>query len=222
MINNKYDNISLIPAIIIIFFSFLFLSIKVYNLIIKTTANSIIQSIKEDYSARAKVGENLNIDSLLIGYQSSTINMYQKHLQSFTSKYQYFDFFKQKIDKQIFPENFNEFNRNNFLNLVNNFDIKNDLNLQGFQLKIAGKINSIKNPNLSSTGDWAIYFNDQLKYSSVLILNEEKNQSFGTHVYKYRFNEKKEIYLRVVYSFYENETTIKYLVFENLINIKNR
>lgn len=220
MINNKYDNMSLVPTVIIIAVAAFFLSLKAYDLIIKTTAEGVISSVNENYNAKIKLGENVDINSLLEKSQLDALVTYQKHLQKFRTRYQYLEFFNKVKKTNGFPKDFHYFNISDFLIINNSLNVENVVNLQGMNLKIIGKIKQIEKENLVPTGFWAVYFNDKLQHSSELTLSGQKTETLGEHLFRYRFNEEKQIYLRIVYSFYENETTIKYLVFEDLINIK--
>lgn len=224
MLNNKYDNETLIPITFFIIIGVLFVFLKAYDIILKVTAKEIVQSIESDYDSRISSGEKLNINSLLIGYQSFLLDSYQKKVEPFRLRYELFEhltFNTNHLEVKGYPSNFNEFNRDTFKVLSSDLSLNTTVRLIGRKLEISSAIESVINPIYRTQGNWAIYFNDKLQYSSDFFITKEGLESIGKHYFTFKFSENKDIYLRIVYKFKNiNSKAIEYYVDERLISIK--
>lgn len=224
MLNNKYDNETLIPITFFIIIGILFVFLKAYDIILKSTAKEIVQNIENDYDSRVNAGEKLNINSLLIGYQSFLLDSYQKKVEPFRLRYELFEhltFNTNHLEVKGYPSNFNDFNRESFKVSNSDVEFNTSVLLSGRKLQVIGIIESIKNLAFRTQGNWAIYFNDRLQYSSDFFITREGLESIGKHYFTFKFSENKDIILRIVYKFKNiNSKAIEYYVDERLISIK--
>lgn len=226
MANTKTNSVSIITFTIIVFFLVLWIFFKGYGIIINTTAESIIDSTKATYYASVRSEENKkNINEFLQGYPKSIIDLYYRNMEPFSLRFESFEKFKKNnsIETNGFPKDFNEFDRNSFTLSDQDINLSNVISVSNENLTIKGNLYEVTNKNYKSNGTWAVYFNDSLKFSSKLILTEEKDESLGNHSFLFKFNENKEIYLRIVYSFenLEKQKT-EYYVIEKIIKTESK
>lgn len=223
MLNNKYDNIALVPISIFMLFGIIWLSFKVYGLILETSAEGIISSLKTSYNSQLNSEENSGINNTIEGYNKTVLDAYEKNLQGIFSRYEFFEFYlklNNKIENNHYPMNFNELDRENFISLEKFDNINLDISLNKRNLQIIGQINKRNMSNYKTKGTWAIYFNDKLHYSSNFFITDESNESIGSHIFRYKFSEDKDIYLRIVYKFENIEkATEEFLVYEEILSI---
>ena len=224
MLNNKYDNITLIPLTIIIILGVLWLFLRVYSFFLDSTAVELINGIKNEYNTKLKSGEKVDINSLVVGYPKVILESYEKSVQPLKLRYQFFESFgmnKNQIEIKGYPLNFNDYNRDNFKLDNKKLLLDNNITINKRKLYISGIIKKVIDENYQTQGNWAIYFNDKLQYSSDFFISDEATESIGTHIFRYKFNEDKELYLRIVYKFQNIQTkNIEYYVNEKIINIK--
>lgn len=224
MLNNKYDNMTLIPLTIFIIIGVLWLFLKVYGLILDSTAVGVINNIKSDYYSRVKSGEKIDINSLIEGYPKTILETYSKTVQPFKLRYQFLESMgmnKNMIEIKGYPFNFNDYNRDNFKIDSKKVLLENNVTINKRNIYITGIIKKILDENYKTQGNWAIYFNDKLQYSSDFFISDEATESIGTHIFRYKFNEDKDLYLRIVYKFQNIQTkNIEFYVYEKIINIK--
>lgn len=224
MLNNKYDNITLVPLTIMIILGVLWLFLRVYSFFLNSTAIELVNGIKNEYSTRAKFGEKIDINSLITGYPKTILETYEKSVQPIKLRYQFFESFganKNQMEIKGYPANFNDYNRNSFTLDNTRISLENTVVVNKRKLYISGIINKVKDENYITQGNWAIYFNDKLQYSSDFFISDEATESIGTHIFRYKFNEDKEIYLRIVYKFQNIKTkNIEYFVHEEIIKAK--
>lgn len=224
MLNNKYDNIALIPISIFMLFGVIWLSLKVYNVILETSADGIINSLKTAYNSQVNNEGALNINDTIEGYNESVLVAYGKSVQSLVHKYEIIEnTFKlnPEIKDNTYPNNFNEFIREEFIPLENFENIQSSIILNKRQLDISSKINKLTDSKYKLSGTWAIYFNDKLQYSSDFFITDEATQSIGTHFFKYKFSEDKDVYLRIIYKVKNVEKDLdEFLVHEEVLSIR--
>ena len=176
MLNNKYDNMTLIPLTIVIIIGVLWLFLKVYGLILDSTAVGVINNIKSDYYSRVKSGEKIDINSLIEGYPKTILETYSKTVQPFKLRYQFLESMgmnKNMIEIKGYPFNFNDYNRDNFKIDSKKVLLENNVTINKRNIYITGIIKKILDENYKTQGNWAIYFNDKLQYSSDFFISDE-------------------------------------------------
>ncbi len=223
MLNSKYDNIALIPITAFILLGFIWFSLKIYNLILETSADGIISSLKTSYNSQVNEGAS-NINDTIEGYNESVLVAYGKSVQGLVHKYEVMENafrLNPKIEDNTYPNNFNEFIREEFIPLENFENIQSSIILNKRQLDISSKINKLTDSKYKLSGTWAIYFNDKLQYSSDFFITDEATQSIGTHYFNYKFSADKDVYLRIIYKVKNIEKDLdEFLVHEEVLSIK--
>lgn len=223
MLNSKYDNIALIPITAFILLGVIWFSLKIYNLILETSADGIISSLKTSYNSQVNEGAS-NINDTIEGYNESVLVAYGKSVQGLVHKYEIMENafrLNPKIEDNTYPNNFNEFIREELIPLESFESIKSSIVLNKRQVEISGKINKITDSKYKLSGTWAIYFNDKLQYSSDFFITDEATQSIGTHFFKYKFSEDKDVYLRIIYKVKNVEKDLdEFLYHEEVLSIK--
>ena len=223
MLNSKYDNIALIPITAFILLGFIWFSLKIYNLILETSADGIISSLKTSYNSQVNEGAS-NINDTIEGYNESVLVAYGKSVQGLVHKYEIMENafrLNPKIEDNTYPNNFNEFIREEFIPLENFENIQSSIILNKRQLDISSKINKLTDTKYKLSGTWAIYFNDKLQYSSDFFITDEATQSIGTHYFNYKFSADKDVYLRIIYKVKNIEKDLdEFLVHEEVLSIK--
>ncbi len=223
MLNSKYDNIALIPITAFILLGVIWFSLKIYNLILETSADGIISSLKTSYNSQVNEGAS-NINDTIEGYNESVLVAYGKSVQGLVHKYEIMENafrLNPKIEDNTYPNNFNEFIREEFIPLENFENIQSSIILNKRQLDISSKINKLTDSKYKLSGTWAIYFNDKLQYSSDFFITDEATQSIGTHYFNYKFSADKDVYLRIIYKVKNIEKDLdEFLVHEEVLSIK--
>ncbi len=223
MLNSKYDNIALIPITAFILLGVIWFSLKIYNLILETSADGIISSLKTSYNSQVNEGAS-NINDTIEGYNESVLVAYGKSVQGLVHKYEIMENafrLNPKIEDNTYPNNFNEFIREEFIPLENFENIQSSIILNKRQLDISSKINKLTDTKYKLSGTWAIYFNDKLQYSSDFFITDEATQSIGTHYFNYKFSADKDVYLRIIYKVKNIEKDLdEFLVHEEVLSIK--
>lgn len=223
MLNSKYDNIALIPITAFILLGVIWFSLKIYNLILETSADGIISSLKTSYNSQVNEGAS-NINDTIEGYNESVLVAYGKSVQGLVHKYEIMENafrLNPKIKDNTYPNNFNEFIREEFIPLENFENIQSSIILNKRQLDISSKINKLTDSKYKLSGTWAIYFNDKLQYSSDFFITDEATQSIGTHYFNYKFSADKDVYLRIIYKVKNIEKDLdEFLVHEEVLSIK--
>ncbi len=223
MLNSKYDNIALIPITAFILLGVIWFSLKIYNLILETSADGIISSLKTSYNSQVNEGAS-NINDTIEGYNESVLVAYGKSVQGLVHKYEVMENafrLNPKIEDNTYPNNFNEFIREEFIPLENFENIQSSIILNKRQLDISSKINKLTDSKYKLSGTWAIYFNDKLQYSSDFFITDEATQSIGTHYFNYKFSADKDVYLRIIYKVKNIEKDLdEFLVHEEVLSIK--
>lgn len=223
MLNSKYDNIALIPITAFILLGVIWFSLKIYNLILETSADGIISSLKTSYNSQVNEGAS-NINDSIEGYNESVLVAYGKSVQVLVHKYEIMENafrLNPKIEDNTYPNNFNEFIREELIPLESFESIKSSIVLNKRQVEISGKINKLTDTKYKLSGTWAIYFNDKLQYSSYFFITDEATQSIGTHYFNYKFSADKDVYLRIIYKVKNIEKDLdEFLVHEEVLSIK--
>ncbi len=223
MLNSKYDNIALIPITAFILLGVIWFSLKIYNLILETSADGIISSLKTSYNSQVNEGAS-NINDTIEGYNESVLVAYGKSVQGLVHKYEIMENafrLNPKIEDNTYPNNFNEFIREELIPLESFESIKSSIVLNKRQVEISGKINKLTDTKYKLSGTWAIYFNDKLQYSSDFFITDEATQSIGTHYFNYKFSADKDVYLRIIYKVKNIEKDLdEFLVHEEVLSIK--
>lgn len=224
MLNNKYDNIALVPISAFILLGVIWLSLKVYNVILETSAEGIISSLKTSYNSQVNNEGALNISDTIEGYNKSVLEAYERSTQGSLRKYEIIENtlkLSTKIGDNTYPRNFNEFIREELIPLESFENIKSSIVLDKRQIEISGKINKITNAKYKFSGTWAIYFNDKLQYSSNFFITDDATESIGTHFFKYKFSEDKDVYLRIIYKVKNVEKDLdEFLYHEEILSIR--
>lgn len=223
MLNSKYDNIALIPITAFILLGVIWFSLKIYNIILETSADGIISSLKTSYNSQVNEGAS-NINDSIEGYNESVLVAYGKSVQVLVHKYEIMENafrLNPKIEDNTYPNNFNEFIREELIPLESFESIKSSIVLNKRQVEISGKINKLTDTKYKLSGTWAIYFNDKLQYSSYFFITDEATQSIGTHYFNYKFSADKDVYLRIIYKVKNIEKDLdEFLVHEEVLSIK--
>lgn len=224
MLNNKYDNFALIPISIFMLFGVIWLSLKIYNVILETSADGIISSLKTSYNSQVNNEGPLNISDTIEGYNKSVLEAYERSTQGILHKYEIIENtlkLSTKTGDNTYPLNFNEFIREELIPLERFESIQSSVVLNKREVEISGKINKITNAKYKLSGTWAIYFNDKLQYSSDFFITDEAIEAIGTHFFKYKFSQDKDIYLRIIYKVKNVEKGLdEFLVHEEILSIR--